>query len=185
MFKAAVLTVSDKAYAGEREDLAGPRFRGAWLRRATRLSGARSSPTSRTDRRNADFHGSHCRPGRNYRGTGFSVRTSPPRQPLRYALALPRHFGGHPRMEHENCSNGHAFPGSGGIRGRTVIVNLPEAKSRGRMPLIILPPLVHGLSVLREKQRIAQERLNQERVAKMDSNIGKHSKEKERSKSGR
>ena len=142
MYTAAVLTVSDRGFRGERPDEAGP-LAAALLEEA----GYRVAETALVPDEQPEIEAALVRlSGRaalvvTTGGTGFSPRDVTPEATL---AVCERIVPGIPEAIRAMLSRGAA-----GIRGGTLIVNLPGSPKAVRENLeAVLPALEHGLNML-------------------------------------
>jgi molybdenum cofactor synthesis domain-containing protein len=153
-FTAAVVTLSDKGYRGEREDLSGPLIAEMldkagykvienvlipdekdWLKRELiRLSDGRQASLVLTTG-----------------GTGFSERDITPEATIEVCDRLARGIVEAIRAYSMTITKRAMLSrAESGIRGKTLIVNLPGSPKAVRESLeYILPELSHGLAILR------------------------------------
>lgn len=153
-FTAAVVTLSDKGYRGEREDLSGPLIAEMldkagykvietilipdekdWLKRELiRLSDGRQASLVLTTG-----------------GTGFSERDITPEATIEVCDRLARGIAEAIRAYSMTITKRAMLSrAESGIRGKTLIVNLPGSPKAVRESLeYILPELSHGLAILR------------------------------------
>ena len=153
MFKASVITVSDKGFRGERVDTAGPLA--AELLRAAGYAIIETSvvpdeqPLIEAElRRHADEVGANLIVTSG--GTGFSKRDVTPEATI---AVCERMAPGIPEAMRAYClsitNRAMLSRAAAGIRGRTLIVNLPGSPRAVRENLEpILPALEHGLAML-------------------------------------
>lgn len=154
MYTAAILTVSDRSFRGERPDEAGPLA-------ASLLEGAgyRVIETALVPDEQPDIEAALIRLADEVRaalvvttgGTGFSPRDVTPEAT---AAVCPRMVPGIP--ETMRAASLAVTPramlsrAAAGIRGRSLIVNLPGSPKAVRENLeAVLPALEHGLEMLR------------------------------------
>ena len=154
MFKAAVLTVSDKGSAGERKDQSGPLV-AQLLRRAgyevlrQEIVPDEQNQIEKILKFMADQTGADLIVTTG--GTGFSVRDVTPEATAavcgRLAPGIPEAMRAGSMKITKTAMLSRA---AAGIRGRTLIVNLPGSPKAAEECLdIILTPLAHGLEILR------------------------------------
>jgi len=153
--QAVCLTVSDRRSRGENADETGPLLKKVLEDAGWHVSGIYLAP----DRQEAivSFLEEWSEPGRTdviftAGGTGFSQRDVTPEATRSVldreapGLAEAMRFLGSQRTHRAWLSRGVA-----GIRGRTLIVNLPGSPKGARESLeCVLAPLVHGVAVLRD-----------------------------------
>ena len=154
MFTAAVITVSDKGAAGEREDLGGPLVRDIMVSEGFDVIYASIVPD---ERELIEQELVKCADELDVAivittgGTGFSPRDVTPEATIavcgRMAPGIPEAM----RSESMKVTNRAMLARQqAGIRGRTLIVNLPGSPKAARENLAaILPSLFHGLEMLR------------------------------------
>ena len=152
MYRIAVVTASDRCAAGERQDLSGPA-----VEEACREFGEVTSYMLLPDDRSAiggelrrlcdeDLADVVFTTG----GTGFSPRDVTPEATLdvaeRLAPGIPEAMRAYSAAKTNRAMLSRA---AAGIRGRTLIVNLPGSPKAVRESLgFVLPALGHGLEVL-------------------------------------
>ena len=153
-FSAAVVTVSDRSFRGERPDQAGPLvaqlLRGAgYLVRETALVPDEQDQIEAVLRRLADGGGVQLVVTTG--GTGFAPRDVTPEATLavcdRLAPGIPEamRYASMQLTDRAMLSRAQA-----GIRRGTLIVNLPGSPKAARENLeAVLPALAHGLEMLR------------------------------------
>ena len=154
MFRAGIITASDKGAAGEREDLSGPAIRqmleetGAYtVTRSVILPGDRQQLAATMaqwcDQRLVDIIFTTG-------GTGFSPRDWTPEATLdvcqRMVPGIPEAMRA---MSMQITPRAMLSRSAAGIRERTLIVNLPGSPKAAQESLgFILPALGHGLDIL-------------------------------------
>jgi molybdopterin adenylyltransferase len=153
--RVAILTISDRITAGEREDLSGPRL--SEQIRAQGWSVVRTDIIPDNQARIEIWLIEACESGEidlllTTGGTGFSPRDLTPEATLAViereapGLAEAMRYISLGETPHAMLSRGIA-----GIRGRTLIVNLPGSPRGASENLaVILPVLEHAISLLRE-----------------------------------
>ncbi len=154
MFTAAVVTVSDKGYRGEREDTAGPLVQRLLAAAGYAVSGVTLVPDDMDlicDEliRLSDIARTALIVTTG--GTGFSPRDVTPEATMRVCARL---APGIPEAMRAAClpitNRAMLSRAVAGIRGESLIVNLPgspKAVSENLTP--VLPALMHGLEMLR------------------------------------
>ena len=153
MYAAAVITVSDKGFCGEREDLSGPA-----VRDALESAGFRVAYTAMVadERKKIEAELIHCADEIKLPlvittgGTGFAPRDVTPEATL---AVIERRTQGIPEaMRYESMkitSRAMLSRCEAGIRGGTLIINLPGSPKAALENLAaILPALEHGLEML-------------------------------------
>lgn len=152
-FKAAVITVSDKGSAGLREDTGGPLVAGLLKDAGYNVEITAIIPDEQAAIENkliecADLLGVDLIVTTG--GTGFSVRDVTPEATIavcqRLAPGIPE------AMRYESLKitpRAMLSRAAAGIRGRTLIINLPGSPKAARENLsAVLPSLSHGLEIL-------------------------------------
>lgn len=157
MYTAAVITVSDKGSQGLREDTGGPLVR-AMLEEAGHQVVYTAIVPDERDQIERELI--HCADALDIAlvmttgGTGFSPRDVTPEATLAVCERLVPGIPEAMRAESLKITNrGMLSRQQAGIRGRTLIVNLPGSPKAIRENLsVILPALDHGLEMLRDKK---------------------------------
>jgi molybdenum cofactor synthesis domain-containing protein len=158
MYTAAVITVSDKGAAGLREDTAGPLVRGMLTDAGLDVTYTAIVPDERAELERALIK---CADELDVAlvvttgGTGFSPRDVTPEATLavcdRLAPGIPEAMR---RASLKITNRAMLTRQQAGLRGATLIVNLPGSPKAARENLAAaLPALPHGLEMLREAQR--------------------------------
>lgn len=153
--RVGILTVSDLSARGEREDASGPALAGflrdqGWpVERTAIVSDDQTGIESQLVTWAADHLDLILTTG----GTGFSPRDHTPEATaavcdrMAPGLAEAMRRAGEAKTPHAMLSRGMA-----GIRGRTLIVNLPGSPQGAIEGLqVVLPALDHGLRLLRDE----------------------------------
>ena len=152
-YKAAVITISDKGSRGERQDTSGP----ALVRMLTEAGYAVVHTAIVPDEKDQICRELlHCADGLGCElvlttgGTGLSQRDITPEATLAVVTRLTPGFPELMRAESMKVTpHGCLSRGVAGIRGRTLIINLPGSEKAARENLsFILKPLQHGLDML-------------------------------------
>ena len=154
MYSAAVITVSDKGSTGEREDMAGPLVREMLESEGYEIAHSSIIPDEREIIARelvkcADELGIALTVTTG--GTGFSPRDVTPEATIavceRMAPGIPEAM----RAESLKITNRAVLTRQqAGIRGKTLIINLPGSPKAARENLsAVLPALDHGLEMLR------------------------------------
>lgn len=157
-FTAAVITLSDKGYAGEREDTSGPLIQEMLERRGYEVTETLLLPDGRKS-----LEKQLCRLADQRQvnlilttgGTGFAERDVTPEATQavcdRMAIGIAEAI-----RQYSLTITGRAMLSRAvsGIRKKTLIVNLPGSPKAVRESLeYVLPHLEHGLSILRGTER--------------------------------
>lgn len=156
MFKAAIVTASDKGFAGKREDVSGAVVRELLEQAGYTVASYRMLPDEQEQladelRRLCDNHIAEL--VLTTGGTGFSPRDCTPEATLEVAERLAPGISEAMRYSSLNITKRAMLSrGVSAIRGRTLIVNLPGSpKAVGESLEFILPTLWHGLEILTEQ----------------------------------
>jgi len=157
MYTAAVITVSDKGSQGLREDTGGPLVRAMLEEAGYQVVYTAIVPDERDQ---IERELIHCADALDIAlvmttgGTGFSPRDVTPEATLAVCERLVPGIPEAMRAESLKITNrGMLSRQQAGIRGRTLIVNLPGSPKAIRENLsVILPALDHGLEMLRDKK---------------------------------
>ena len=138
MYTAAVITVSDKGYRGEREDTSGPN-----LCRILKEKGFDVTYTAMVPDEAEQIKAQLCKCADQLGialvlttgGTGFSPRDITPEAMRAESM----------RITPKGCLSRSAA----GIRGRTLIINLPGSKKASQENILaVIDPVAHGLDML-------------------------------------
>ena len=155
MFLTAIITASDKGYAGERTDESGPAI-AAMLDENYRVVSRTVLPDDR--KMLADEMRRLCRQSMDIifttGGTGFSERDLTPEATLEAAERLAPGISEAMRLESLKITKRAMLSrGVSVIRKRTLIINLPGSPKAVKENLeCILPTLSHGLGILCGKE---------------------------------
>ena len=152
-YTAAVITVSDKGYRGEREDTSGPAVR-RMLEEAGFLVNYTSIVPDEAERIRAELIA--CADEKKIHlvmttgGTGFSQRDVTPEATL---SVIERETRGIPEAMRwaslQITPRGCLSRGAAGIRGKTLIVNLPGSEKAAKENLAaVLEAICHGMDML-------------------------------------
>ena len=152
-YTAAVITVSDKGYRGEREDTSGPN-----LVRILEEKGFQVTYTAMVpdDSEMIQEVLIKCADERNIAlvlttgGTGFSPRDITPEATLKVVERLTPGIPEAMRAESMKITpKGCLSRSAAGIRGRTLIINLPGSKKASAENILaVIDPVAHGLDML-------------------------------------
>ena len=156
-YTAAVITVSDKGFAGEREDTGGPLVRGILEAAGYAVVHMEIVPDEQAQIEQALIA---CA-GRDIAlvvttgGTGFSPRDVTPEATQAVCERMTPGIPEAMRFESLKITKrARLSRASAGIRGRSLIVNLPGSPRAARENLeAVLDSLDHGLEMLRGKKR--------------------------------
>ncbi|HHT17187.1 MAG TPA: MogA/MoaB family molybdenum cofactor biosynthesis protein [Papillibacter sp.] len=157
MFTAAVITVSDKGSQGLREDTGGPLVRSMLEEAGYEVAHTAVVPDEQEQIERALIH---CADMLDIAlvvttgGTGFSPRDVTPEATLAVCDRLTPGIPEAMRAESLKITNrGMLSRQQAGIRGRTLIINLPGSPKAIRENFAaVLPALDHGLEMLRAKK---------------------------------
>ncbi len=157
-YSAAVITVSDKSYQGQREDLAGPMVR-TMLEEAgfevkyTSIVPDEKDLIERELIHTADSLDIALTVATG--GTGFSKRDVTPEATESVCQRMTPGIPEAMRYESSKITNRAMLSrAAAGIRGNTLIINLPGSPKAARENLCaVLPALEHGLDMLRSAPR--------------------------------
>lgn len=152
-YTAAVITVSDKGYRGEREDTSGPNLVSILIERGFDVVYTCIVPDEPEMIRNEL---KRCADERNISlvlttgGTGFSPRDITPEATM---AVVERPTPGIPEaMRAESMRitpKGCLSRSAAGIRGRTLIINLPGSRKAAQENILaVIDPVEHGLEML-------------------------------------
>ena len=153
-YRIFILTVSDRCAAGEREDLSGPALE-AWLRE----KGVSEISRGLVPDEKARIMEALCRAAEadialvlTTGGTGFAPRDVTPEATAAVCEKLCPGVGEAMRAYSLQITpRGMLSRGTAGIRGRTLIVNLPGSPRAALENLEpVFEPLLHGLKMLRQ-----------------------------------
>ena len=157
MYTAAVITVSDKGFAGEREDTGGPLVKSMLEEAGYEVVHTEIIPDEMEKIQNALINAADnldvalCV---TTGGTGFSPRDITPEATISVCQRLTPGIPEAMRAESMRITpRGMLSRSQAGIRGRTLIVNLPGSLKAIRENFnAVLPALDHGLEMLRDKK---------------------------------
>lgn len=157
MFKAAVITVSDRSFRGERPDGAGPLLAELLTQAGYQVAHSRLVPDERelieaALRELSDEGGVHLILTTG--GTGFAPRDVTPEATLavcdRLCPGIPEAMRA---ASMKITPRAMLSRSQAGIRGQSLILNLPGSPKAARENLeAVLPALTHGLEMLSGKQ---------------------------------
>lgn len=157
-FSAAVITLSDKGFKGEREDLSGPEAvklleNAGYLVKETLLLPDEKEVLKKDLRRLADQR--QINAIFTTGGTGFSERDVTPEATIEVCDRMANGIAEAIRNYSMTITPRAMFSrGVSGIRGKTLIINLPGSPKAVKEALeFLLPQLEHGLGVLRGTSR--------------------------------
>ena len=152
-YTAAVITVSDKGYRGEREDTSGPN-----LCRILTEKGFDATYTAMVPDEPESIKGELCKCADDLGialvlttgGTGFSPRDITPEATLEVVERLTPGIPEAMRAESMRITpKGCLSRSAAGIRGRSLIINLPGSKKASAENLLaVIDPVAHGLDML-------------------------------------
>ena len=152
-YTAIIITVSDRCFRGEREDLSGPALAGYLKAQGFVLLSPVLVPDERPRIEAALLAACAADPALvlTTGGTGFAPRDVTPEATLAVCERL---VPGIPEAMRAAClqitPRAMLSRAAAGIRGRTLIVNLPGSPKAALENLEpVLPPLLHGLQMLR------------------------------------
>ena len=153
MHKVAIITVSDKGYRGEREDLSGPEIRRIVEGHGYEVSYTTILPDDRAMLRDTLARLADTRVARlilTTGGTGFSPRDTTPEATLDVAERLCPGIAEAMRAQSMAITPRAMLTRSVAVlRGESLIINLPGSVKAVRECLEgIIGPLAHGLDVL-------------------------------------
>lgn len=153
MYNAAVITVSDKGFLGQRQDTSGPMLVKLLSERNFRVIHTQVVPDEQDAIRQALLH---CTDELEATlvlttgGTGFSPRDITPEVTME---VVERPTPGIPEaMRAESMKitpRGCLSRSAAGIRGRSLIINLPGSEKAARENILaVIEPIAHGLEML-------------------------------------
>lgn len=151
-YTAAVITVSDKGYRGEREDTSGPSLCHILEEHGYEVVRRELVPDDMEAIRQALL--ACCAENialvLTTGGTGFSPRDITPEATLSVVERLTPGIPEAMRAESMKITpRGCLSRSAAGIRGRTLIVNLPGSEKASRENILaVLDPIAHGLDIL-------------------------------------
>lgn len=150
--KVGIITASDKGYAGEREDKSGPKIASIMKEHGYEIGDTIILPDDK--QMLADQMIAMCANGMDLilttGGTGFAPRDVTPEATR---MVIEKEVNGIPMaiLNYSLTITDRAMlsRAAAGIRGKTLIINLPGSpKAVEEALLYILPPLKHGLEIL-------------------------------------
>lgn len=150
--KVGIITASDKGYAGEREDKSGPKIAAIMKEHGYEIGDTIILPDDK--QMLADQMIAMCNHGMDLilttGGTGFAPRDVTPEATR---MVIEKEVNGIPMaiLNYSLTITDRAMlsRAAAGIRGKTLIINLPGSpKAVEEALLYILPPLKHGLEIL-------------------------------------
>ena len=150
--KVGIITASDKGYAGEREDKSGPKIASIMKEHGYEIGDTIILPDDK--QMLADQMIAMCDNGMDLilttGGTGFAPRDVTPEATR---MVIEKEVNGIPMaiLNYSLTITDRAMlsRAAAGIRGKTLIINLPGSpKAVEEALLYILPPLKHGLEIL-------------------------------------
>ena len=152
-YTAAVITVSDKGYRGEREDTSGPNLVDILKEKGFEVVYTTIVPDER-DRIKAELIKCADELGialvLTTGGTGFSPRDITPEATLEVVERLTPGIPEAMRAESMKITpKGCLSRSAAGIRGRSLIINLPGSKKASQENILaVIDPVAHGLDML-------------------------------------
>jgi len=157
-YTAAVITVSDKGAAGEREDLGGPAIREMLEASEYEVTHTAIIPD---EQEIIERELIECSDMRDIAlvvttgGTGFSPRDVTPEATIKVCTRMTPGIAESMRAQSLKITNRAILARQqAGIRGATLIVNLPGSPKAAKENFAaVLPALDHGLEMLRGKKR--------------------------------
>ena len=153
MYSAAVITVSDKGYRGEREDTSGPNLCRILKEKGFDVTYTAMVPDE-ADQIKAQLYKCADQLGialvLTTGGTGFSPRDITPEATLAVVERLTPGIPEAMRAESMRITpKGCLSRSAAGIRGRTLIINLPGSKKASQENILaVIDPVAHGLDML-------------------------------------
>jgi molybdenum cofactor synthesis domain-containing protein len=158
MYSAAVITVSDKGYRGQREDTGGPLVCALLKETGFDVNYTAIVPDEMDAIEGELIYAADTLDSAlivTTGGTGFSPRDVTPEATESVCQRMTPGIPEAMRYESMKITNRAMLSrAQAGIRGATLIINLPGSPKAVRENLAaVLPALHHGLEMLREKQR--------------------------------
>lgn len=152
-FTAAVITVSDKGYAGEREDTSGPNLCRILAENGYRVIHTAMVPDDMTLIKRELVHcADHLKAALvlTTGGTGFSARDVTPEATMEVIQRMTPGIPEAMRAESMKITpKGCLSRAVAGICGRTLIINLPGSKKAAEENILaVIGPVHHGLEML-------------------------------------
>ncbi len=157
-FRAVIITVSDRGSRGERTDTSGPEIAAMLEKAGMELLGSRIIPDEKEDIRRTLIE--WCDGGKadlivTTGGTGVSPRDVTP-DATREVIDREIPGMGEAMRRHSSAVTPHAMisRAMAGIRGRTLIINLPGSPRGARENLsVLIPALAHAIEKIQGDQR--------------------------------
>ncbi len=150
---AKVITVSDRSFRGEREDLSGPAVKNLLERAGYAVGAVEVLPDEQPRIESALIHAADeeklaliVTTG----GTGFAPRDVTPEATIKVCEKVRAGYpGGHAGSVHADYAEGMSVARGSGIRGTSLIINLPGSPKGACENLqAVLEPIEHGIYIL-------------------------------------
>ena len=157
-FRAVIITVSDRGARGEREDLSGPEIVRMLAETGMEIAALRIVPDEKELIRRALLEGSDGEDADlivTTGGTGVSPRDVTPEATLEVIdKEIPGMAEAMRRQSSALTPHAMLSRAVAGVRGRTLIINLPGSPKGARENLgVLLPALTHAIEKIRGDQR--------------------------------